>query len=330
MVSLALLAAAAAAASSPSAPCQPFSPEQERDLTPHLACTPAAAEAPSRLVVFFPGTGGKPAGVETWANFSAASGLHTLVLAYPNEGTVGGLCANRTDGCFVKLRRVRQYGGNVSGLAGGQTVSVPKREAGDTRLRTALLALAQSAPGAGWDHFFRGSSSSSSAAGIEPAWERIVLAGHSQGAGQALLVSKDYNSERVLMFAGVDDVVPAANGTAVVAVPAPWIHAPGATPGSRLWGLGNVHGFCCQYWNVNWRSLGVPGQPVSVDAPVGPPYGSSHFLCSSAAVGDMYQAHGAVIQRADLYGAAWQQMLHGNGGTSAAGAGAAPCVCPAS
>ena len=93
MVSLALLAAAAAAASSPSAPCQPFSPEQERDLTPHLACTPAAAEAPSRLVVFFPGTGGKPAGVETWANFSAASGLHTLVLAYPNEGTVGGLCA---------------------------------------------------------------------------------------------------------------------------------------------------------------------------------------------------------------------------------------------
>eukprot|EP00936_MAST-01D_sp_MAST-1D-sp1_P002675 g2675.t1 len=315
---------------SAAASCELFSPEQ--DLTPHLACAPAS-KAPSRLVVFFPGTGGKPENVETWAIFSVDSGLHTLALAYPNNGTVGGLCYNRTDGCFVKLRRARQYGGTAAGLAGGQSVIVAKREAGDTRLRTALLALAESRPGAGWESFFR--RNSSSAVGVEPLWERIVLAGHSQGAGQALLVGKDYSSERVLMFAGVDDVVPTANGTAVV--PAPWISTAGATPASRLWGLGNVHGFCCLYWNANWPSLGVPGPPMSVDAPDTPPYGSSHFLCSAATVGNMYQAHGAVITRTDLYGAVWQQMLHGNtnsnaymrasGGTSAA-AGITPCACP--
>jgi hypothetical protein len=318
--------------------CFNFAPADEQDLIPHLVCTPDATTKPTKLVVFFPGTNGKPTGQLTFGNFSSSSaGMHTIVLAYPdasatNPDTVGGLCYNRTDGCFGKLRLVKQYGGSIGGLVKHQTVTVSKREAADTRLRTVLDALAKQHPSAGWGSFIDGAPAGAS---TRPAWGKVVAAGHSQGAGQALLVGKNFSVDRVLMFAGVDDVVfPGATGE-VVAVPAPWVADAGKTPASKLWGLGNVNGFCCGAWNANWPSLGVPGAEAGVDAPAVPPYGGSQYLCGDAGVPPK-QAHGAVVQRADLYAGAWAYMLGASAGGSGSGSGNgsgrhskdSPCACP--
>jgi hypothetical protein len=319
----------------PPSACANFSPKGEKDLVPHLVCTPETK--PTKLAVFFPGTGGEPQSLATFGNFSASSaGIHTIILAYPSSSktkpeTVGGLCANRTDGCFGQLRLVKQYGGSIGGLANNQTVTVSTREAGDTRLRTVLGALATKYPSAGWGSFIDGPPAGAS---TRPAWGKVIAAGHSQGAGQALLIGKNHSVDRVLMFAGVDDIV-TQGPTGEELVPAPWVTDAGKTPASRLWGLGNVNGFCCRAWNTNWPSLGVPGPKADVDRPAAAPFGGSQYLCGNAGV-PAKQGHGAVVQRVDLYADAWAFMLSSGGASGAAGAAAhgllsasTPCSCPA-
>ena len=114
---------------------------------------------------------------------------------------------------------MKQYGGSIGGLANNQTVTVSTREAGDTRLRTVLGALATKYPSAGWGSFIDGPPAGAS---TRPAWGKVIAAGHSQGAGQALLIGKNHSVDRVLMFAGVDDIV-TQGPTGEELVPAPWV-----------------------------------------------------------------------------------------------------------
>jgi hypothetical protein len=62
-------------------------------------------------------------------------------------------------------------------------------------------------------------------------------------------------------------VYSAANASQLIA--APWIVAGNlapATPLSRVFGFSNVRGFCCEYWNINWRALRMGGAFANVDA----------------------------------------------------------------
>jgi hypothetical protein len=88
----------------------------------------------------------------------------------------------------------------------------------------ALLHLAQVAPAEGWDQFL--------GPGNAPRWERIVVAGHSQGGGHAAFIAKTHGVSRCLMFAAADTV---ANGDA-----ATWMTEPGATPPEKFFGLAHL------------------------------------------------------------------------------------------
>jgi hypothetical protein len=74
----------------------------------------------------------------------------------------------------------------------------------------------------GWDAYL---------AGDVPRWERIIVSGHSQGAGHAAFISTQRRVARVVMFGGGPD---RSAGQL-----ASWV-APGATPGSRYFGFVHV------------------------------------------------------------------------------------------
>ena len=95
-------------------------------------------------------------------------------------------------------------------------------------------------------------------------WQKIIVAGESQGSGMALLLSQHCEVARVLQFAGVDDVV------ADKLVPAPWVSRQGwLTPLEQIYGLGNANGMACQAWQeLNWPATGMIGIVTQVDGGV--------------------------------------------------------------
>ena len=64
-----------------------------------------------------------------------------------------------------------------------------------------------------------------------PDWQRIAVAGHSQGAGMAAFLAKRTPVARVALLSGPLDFVWPSHG------PAPSLAAPSATPGERWYGL---------------------------------------------------------------------------------------------
>jgi hypothetical protein len=304
--------------------CFSYNPDNKD--VPHLVCPPAPGSATqNRLSLFFPGTGAAPSGLGLWGAHTSALGFHSLLLAYPNDGTVGSLCsgANVTKGCYRKVREARQYGGTVDYLFNSNsgkydtTVAVEPADSADARLKLALASLDGAYPSGGWGQYLDAKTG-----GV--AWSKVAVGGHSQGSGQALLVSKGELVERVLMFAGVDDVSTDGSGGYVAG---DWVATPpssGGTPANRIWGLGNVRGFCCPYWSTaNWPALGMSGDPASYLS------GSSHQLCSDEAVigatasGKGMAGHNTVIYNDAIHAEAWTQMLMGSNTAAAAAAAAA-------
>ena len=308
--------------------CFSYNPDHKD--VPHLVCPPAPGSATqNRLSLFFPGTGAAPSGLGLWGAHTSALGFHSLLLAYPNAGTVGSLCsgANVTKGCYRKVREARQYGGTVEYLFNANsgkydtTVDVAVADSADARLKLALASLAGAYPSGGWGQYLDAETG-----GV--AWSRVAVGGHSQGSGQALLVSKGELVERVLMFAGVDDVSTDGAGGYVAGDWVATAPARGGTPANRIWGLGNVRGFCCPYWSTaNWPALGMSGAPASFLSS-----GGSHQLCSDEAVigytasGKGMAGHNTVIYNDAVHAEAWTQMLMGANTAAAAAVSAAAAV----
>ena len=86
------------------------------------------------------------------------------------------------------------------------------------RLQKLLVYLVKQDPDGGWGEFV---------ADGQPVWSRIVVAGHSQGAGHAAYLGKMFPVDKVLMFSGPQDYFDDLDK------PAPWLARPSATPPSR-------------------------------------------------------------------------------------------------
>jgi hypothetical protein len=67
-----------------------------------------------------------------------------------------------------------------------------------------------------------------------PKWKRVIVAGHSQGAGHAAFIGKLFRVDRVLMFSGPQDYLDD------LGEPAPWQARNGATPPSRFFAFLNL------------------------------------------------------------------------------------------
>ncbi len=216
------------------------------------------------LLVFFNGSGGSPrAGIGSAAGsfygVARAQGLHVLAVSYVSGQAVGALC-NGNDGCFEPTRATILTGEPQAGAANVLN-DVTTDEGAFERIAAAVMTLSDSDPAGGWSAFLDRSKLPDAEAAIR--WEKVFVAGHSQGGGHAALVGKRQSVGRVVMLASPCDGV----GNSV----ASWLASPAGyatSPATKFFGLASMGDTTCPRAPDAWNALGMPMTAQTRNAPV--------------------------------------------------------------
>jgi hypothetical protein len=232
---------------------------------PHLAINPSpAVAARGKLLVFIPGTQGRPSQYSYLLRAGASRGFHAVGVNYPNQVAMGTLCQTSADpGCYWNARNVVVFGGGTP--VSGQSPVTPA-DSIVNRLNRLLVWLHANQPSEGWDQYLLVDQTVD--------WRKVVLAGHSQGGGHVGVLAKSVELARAVYFSSPEDWNDLTDQAAR------WTSTrPNVTPADRQYGFGsdadtlvpNSHAF------VHWDGLGLtrpPSGPVSVDAAAAPFSGS--------------------------------------------------------
>lgn len=242
---------------------------------PHQVFRDPRAVANGCLLLFLTGSNGVPGRQTFLLGLAANMGYTAINLRYPNSWTVQDLCRRSGDrNCHRNIRL------HISeGIPSGMLPAVRPHDSIVGRLGKLLVWLEQNSGDATRPSFLRNG-------GIE--WDRIVVAGHSQGGGHAAMIGKCHAVKRVIMLGAPADFSFSQNS------PAPWLHTRGETPAARQYGF--IHSQDRGFSRIiqAWGALGMSefGGIVNVDKE-SPPYRMSHQLASSAPV-PMGKFHGSV------------------------------------
>lgn len=217
----------------------------------HVAIGPAAGRI-GRLLLFLPGTTASAQMYATLIERAAGTGYHAIGLAYENELAVNALCAGMgASGCHEDVRREVLLGSDES-----DRVDVGPSNSVYHRIESLLAYLDALAPYEGWGAFRNANGTLR--------WDRVVVSGHSQGAGHAAFIARLERVAQVVLFSGTE--------------PAPWTQAGDfATPAE------DFHGFAHRLEPIyapiqaSWDNIGIPGTPTGVDG-AAPPFGGSQQL----------------------------------------------------
>jgi hypothetical protein len=175
----------------------------------------------NKLVVFLPGTGVAPNVYKLFPETAAENGFHVINLTYVNSFQFIGMAAtNNCDACYVETRTEILTGQNLS-----QFEDIDRNNSIEHRLIKALEWMDTNYPTQNWAQFLDGTNI---------LWEFIVIAGHSQGAGQAGFIAKQVEVDRAIMFDSGDWYEPETR-------PATWISTPGATPAIKFYGAAHTN-----------------------------------------------------------------------------------------
>ena len=231
---------------------------------PHRVYFDSAAPRRNELLVFLPGTGGSNAGSPRAFSATAAKlGYHVIDLAYPNSISATVCWRDADPACFEKFRQEIIEGHDASPrIAVGHVDSI------ENRLEKLLRTLNARLPKGGWGQFLAPTG------GV--VWEKLALAGQSQGGGHAALLARDHEVARVLLFGAPKDYDPKLHK------PAPW-YRPGRTPAGRFFAFVHTRdeqGCSFPQQLEIYRAMGLTAEPVSIDGGA-PPYGNAHVLLTS-------------------------------------------------
>lgn len=270
----------------------------------YLARNPAASQR-GQLMVFFPGTNGTPFNYRSFTNVAADMGFHALGLTYVNDQAVNEICGPTANlDCYGNVRLEIFDGTDRSAL-----VNVNRPNSIENRLIKLLLYMQQTDAAGNWSQYLDANN--------QIRWDRIVVAGHSQGGGHAGIIGKNKRVVRVIMFAAMDF-------SGFRNSPANWILAPGITPNVDFYGFSHQQDESVNYTTLStliWPAYGMDafGAPVNVES-VAVPYNNTHSLNSNSAnipSGSNY--HGAIVvdgrfpvdQSGDsIYDPVWRFLLN--------------------
>ena len=198
------------------------------------------------LLVFLPGTGGRPRGTTDFADLAARRGYRVIGLEYDDVPAVAAVCPRQPDpGCAERFRVKRIYGEDVTAL-----IDDRPEESIATRLARLLATLARGHPEERWDGYL---------AGGQPDWEKIAVAGLSQGAGMAALLAQRTRVARVILFSSPWDNYGPRHTLA------PWVtRGNGATPPERWFAPYHAKEPTAEIIARAYRALHVPGEHVRV------------------------------------------------------------------
>jgi dienelactone hydrolase len=215
---------------------------------PHLVLqeTDRAAIPEAPLLVWLPGTGGQPAtGPRGFYEAALQQGYRVLALSYLNTPAVSQVCVGATlraqPACAGRVRQQRAWGEPLTRLVDDQP-----EDAIVPRLTRLLQHLARSDPAGAWAQFLDGN---------EPRWNRLVLAGQSQGGGMAAYIAQTQRVAGVVIFSGGWDQ--RARGDI-----ADWYGRPSVTPPQRWHATFHVQEAQADTMAQTYRRLGLPAEHI--------------------------------------------------------------------
>ena len=254
-----------------------------------LAFLDRAVEPNGRLVVYLHGAGERAiCGEDTRGHerLLAGLGFHVLSPCYRADYDLKD-CGADVQACRLEA---------LDGIDRSGALEVAPADSIERRVVMGLRHLQARDPGGDWQFFLDGD---------QPRWPAIVLSGRSHGASSAGLIAKHRTVARVVMLAG-----PLDRGQA-------WLGAASITPLERFYAFSHAADPQFEGHLEAWATLGLPGQPTSIDG-ADPPYGGAHRLTSAAPT---VHAHSAVVvgdstPRADdgttpLYLPVWRYLYDG-------------------
>lgn len=221
-------------------------PSVRRFDEPHYVVFDRAARADAPLLVFFPGTGGRPQNASDFANLAARQGYRVIGLEYVDTPAVAQICPRVPDPeCSEKVRRKRLYGDDVTPLIDDRT-----EECIVARLTTLLAALDRDHPTEGWSQYLRDG---------RPDWAHIAVSGLSQGAGMAAYIAQRAAVARVVLFSSPWDSYGPRRTLA------PWVtRGGGATPADRWYGAYHRKEATSKLIARAYSALGIPRAHIHV------------------------------------------------------------------
>ena len=217
---------------------------------PHWVFAPAPNSRKNKLVISIPGTGGSPNGLASFDSVASLLGFHAISLDYKNDVITTVCRASLDSNCYDLFRKEIVFGTPVS-----DTVHVDSVNSIHNRIYRLLAFLSSNYPKDGWENFFRN--------GII-IWPNIIASGHSQGAGHAAYLGKNFPLDKVIILAGPQDYLDHFER------PAPWINMKTKTPPERYFAL--LHrldpfGFEKQFASCLRLSQTQSKDSISLDAP---------------------------------------------------------------
>lgn len=181
---------------------------------PHIAVYDPQAVSNHRLFFFIGGTGSNPSNSLAVFRTFAGWGYHVVSVDYENNLITVALAHSHDPTAFGNYRDAITTGAPVS-----DRIKVDTADSILNRFQKLLIYLAAHDSKGGWNEFIKDG---------KPAWDRIIVGGHSQGSGHAAYIGKMFRVDRVLMFSGPQDYMDDLRK------PAPWLGEKSATPSSRF------------------------------------------------------------------------------------------------
>jgi hypothetical protein len=248
----------------------------------------------NKLFLFIGGTGSSSSTDYVALRLHAAKlGYHCINLSYPNAVAAGSLANINDSLVFDKYRQEVCFGTPLSDY-----VSVDSLNSILTRTSKLLQYLNTTYPSQNWEQFLISSTM--------PDWSKIIVGGHSQGAGHACYFAKQYDVDRVLMFSGPNDY------SNIFSNSAHWLRQNGTTDTNKHFAylslLDETVAFPKQFVNISGLGMLINDDTTYVDH-ISSPYKNSHCLYTTQTPGLAILNHNVPIKQSSINSAVWTYML---------------------
>lgn len=170
-----------------------------------------------KLLISIPGTTGPAEAMKSFDSVAVLEGYHAISIDYPNNRNTATFINSTDKAAFNKFRQELDFGTPVS-----DSVNVDSLNSIVNRITKLVIYLAKTRPEEGWNNFLDHE---------QIIWERVMLAGHSQGAGHVSYIGHAFKVHKVIMLSGPQDFLSNFD------MPAPWLSDPSKTPYSSFYSL---------------------------------------------------------------------------------------------
>jgi len=180
----------------------------EWELRNHQVYINPECSSNNKLLIHLVGTFDNPTSTTYLPMLATSNGYKVINLNYPNDISATTVCRTSSDiDCHWKFRQEIVFGTDESA-----DVSVNGSNSIINRLEKLLIHLNDLYPLENWSNFLTESD--------EINWNEISISGHSQGGGHAAFIGKNFDVDRVLMFASPNEY------SSFFSAPVSWISMP--------------------------------------------------------------------------------------------------------